>query len=136
MADTTRSSKVFEFAKKALSRLTKEIVDNENGEDELKLFILERTHASLVTVFQNKESCFSFVQMFLLPYWKDGKFNEEQLKKDSQAQLQNQIVEIIKENPDLAEKMENAEKIMDKAEKTTEFLYKYFAAMCDYATAQ
>lgn len=132
----TRSTKVYEFAKKAMLRLQKEIVDNEDTEDELKLVILEQTYASLSTVFQDKDSTFSFVQMFLLPYWKDGKFNEEQLRKDSQAQMQKQVVEIIKQYPDVAEKMENSASVLDKAEKTTEFLNKYFAAMCDFATAK
>lgn len=129
----SRSTKVYEFAQKALARIEKEI---EKCEDDLTIFILEQTLKNLSTVFQNKDGAWQFVNLFLLPYWKDGKFDKDKLNKDSHAQLQKQVVQIITENPDLAEKLQNVEHIMEKAEKATEFLYIYFAAMCDFATTK
>ena len=133
-----RAEKVFEFALKALKRVDHEIAVREEAtsSDELELYILEQTRAALGQTLSTKQGAWQFTNTFLLPYWKDGKFNEKQLEIDARSQLQQQVIEIIKNQPELAEKLENTEQILKKSEDCTRFLYGYFTAMCDYATCK
>ena len=106
-----RAEKVFEFALKALKRVDHEIAVREEAtsSDELELYILDQTRTALGQALSTKQGAWQFTNTFLLPYWKDGKFDHKQLETDARSQLQQQVIEIIKNPPELAEKLENTE---------------------------
>lgn len=132
----TRAEKVFEYAQKAIAKAN-ELMDKQ--EDELKLYAIANCIDQLKVVFQTKESAFMFTEKFLLPYWTEDSdgitcFNEQKLKEDSRQAVVTQIKNIVLTDPDLADKLENVDSVLEKFENATDFLFPYFTAMCDYAT--